>query len=160
MKKVKIAILLFFVAFSQQKPLDPLEDLSKRSNLIVFGEIKNVEVLVTGEATDSTQTLMPATAGNIEIDAEEVLKGPPERAVSVSFNVAGDAPLNTGEKAVVFALVSADKAEIIATLRSGNYGRVSLWDGTNAETQNIDISITECLVKIRRYVAAESKGKI
>jgi hypothetical protein len=151
-KKIKIAILLIFIACAQPKAPDPLEDLSKQSNLIAFGEVKNIEVTEVGEATDATETLMPATAGTIEIDAEEVLKGHQERAISMSFAVAGAAPLEPGEKAVVFALGSADRFEIIAALRTGGYGRVYLWNGISAETQSIDTSVTECLVRIRKYV--------
>lgn len=159
MNRIVILILLAFVGCTKNYTSDPLERLAKENNLIALGEIKNVEVTETGEATDSTQTLMPVIAGTIELDAEEVFKGPQERDVSVSFMVAGSAPVEAGKKVIIFAKSSADKPELTATVDVAGNAKARLWDGTNDASQGLDISFTECVMKIRKYVTAGAKNE-
>jgi hypothetical protein len=152
-------ILAAGIGCAQYTPIDPLIALTEENNFIVFGEVKNVEVLGSGEAKDSQGTLMPVVTGDIEIDAEEVFRGPQEKALVVSFASAGVAPLKAGEKAVIFAHSSGDKPELTATVQIRNDKQIKIWSGITAQAQGMDISLAESLARIRKYVSA-LKGRL
>lgn len=159
MKKITlffiICLLLSYGVKVYADKSDPLEIMTKKSDLIVIGKITNEKVTREGELDMmGTGDLVPVTGGTFEIDVEDVVKGSVIKNNKIAGNfdiLGGSSPLKMGEKVILFLEKQNGEIRLLGNIVINGKDKVDIWDGEGYYSENITVS--ECMERIKKYMA-------